>query len=85
MVQETPVPDEGPHRLPSLPADLKRTYEGLVQAGATSPADGQDLKTLSKQLHENKRELDHELHVLEGKGVVGHLTSGNETVWYARR
>ncbi len=85
MVQNPTPPDEGPHRLPALPTELKRTYDGLVRVGATNPTGGRDLKFLSKELHENKKELDHELHVLEGKGVVAHQTNGNETVWYASR
>lgn len=85
MVRNLNQPPEGAHRLPGLPADLKRTYEALLRLGATGPAGGRDLKYLSKQLRESKHDLEHELHVLEGKGIVGHQTSGHETVWFARR
>ncbi len=77
---EVPVP-----RLPSLPPNLRQVYDELVEVGATGPASARPVEYLSKELHHPKKEMEHELHVLEGKGVVAHVTSGHETVWYARR
>ncbi len=73
------------HRLPSLPQNLRRVYDELVDVGATGPASARPVEYLSRELHHPKKEMEHELHVLEGKGVVAHVTSGNETAWYARR
>lgn len=79
------APPEGAHRLPSLPKGLQAVYEGLTRLGATSPMAGRDAKFLAKALHENRKEMEHELHVLEGKGIVAHQVSGNETTWYVRK
>lgn len=79
------APPEGSHRLPSLPKELQAVYQGMARLGATGPASGRDTAFLAKELHENKKTMEHELHVLEGKGIVGHQTSGNETTWYLRK
>ncbi len=79
------APPDDSHRLPSLPKGLQAVYDGLARLGATGPGMGRDVKFLAKELHENKKEMEHELHVLEGKGVVAHQTSGNETTWYLRK
>ncbi len=78
------TPPEGSHRVPSLPKELQAVYQGLTRLGATNPAAGRDVAFLAKELHESKKNMEHELHALEGKGVVGHQTSGNETTWYVR-
>ena len=77
--------DEPVHRVPGLPKDLKQVYDGLLHAGATSPGGARSLEYLSKELHHPKKQMLHELHVLEGKGVVGHETSGHDTSWYLRK
>ncbi len=85
MVRNQTKPTTGPKGMPGLQADLQRTYDGIRMAGATSPGSGRSLVILSKQLKLSKKDLEHDLHVLEGKGIVEHQTSGKETVWYARR
>lgn len=85
-MERSETPDEDIiHHIPALPKALQHAYEGLLAVGAVGPSSGHDLKRLAKELHEGKKQLEHELHMLEGKGVVAHQTSGNETVWYARK
>jgi len=81
--EQTPDPDV--HRIPSLPKDLMEVYNGMQKLGATGPSSGRSVEWLSKQLHHPKKEMLHELHVLEGKGIAGHQTSGHETAWYLRK
>lgn len=85
MVRNQTQPTMGSHRVPGLQADLKRTYDGLISVGATGPSSGRSIQVLSKQLKTSKKDLEHDLHVLAGKGIAEHQTSGKETVWYARR
>jgi hypothetical protein len=81
------APPEGAsgRRIPGMKAELRRVYDGLVALGATSPTSGRPVEYLAKQMHEPKNRMLHELHELEGKGVVGHQTSGHDTTWYCRR
>ncbi len=85
MVRNQTQPIMGTKGMPGLQADLQRTYDGIRMAGATGPGSGRTLQVLSKQLKISKKDLEHDLHVLEGKGIVDHQTSGKETVWFARR
>lgn len=85
MIRESTKPSEGTHRLPGLAPKTKRTYDALLHIGATGPASAKDVKAISKRLHENKHEVEHELHALEGKGIVGHQSNGHDTLWFARK
>lgn len=71
--------------LPGMSNDLRRTYEGVVRAGATGPASACDAKLLSKKMRMSRHELEDDLRALEGKGVIGHQSSHGQTTWYARR
>ncbi len=80
-----PVATNDSHRLPALAPGSRRTYEGLLGLGATGPASARPLANISKALKRSKRDLEDELHLLEGKGVVDHVSSGREVAWYCRK
>ena len=74
-----------PGRIPGMRTDLRRLYEAMRTIGASGAGSGRPVDRLSRDLHISKNRLTDALEELEGKGVVGHQTSGRETVWFTSR
>lgn len=72
-------------RLPGLPPELKNVYDTMCTLGATNPAAGKPVERLAKEMHIGKSKVLGALHTLEGKGIVGHQTTGRDETWYTRK
>ncbi|MBW3581962.1 MAG: helix-turn-helix domain-containing protein [Euryarchaeota archaeon] len=72
-------------RLPGLPPELKNVYDTMCTLGATNPAAGKPVERLAKEMHLGKNKVLVALHTLEGKGIVGHHTTGRDETWYTRK